>query len=660
MLNTPPCVGSCSEFPRLPRAGRRGADASTVCAPAAAPLGAEKAVTCLLSLGWLVPLLALLGYVGHVFLGQRAKQWSALFGIVALALGFALSVGMLAQTIGGASIDVSVPWLSMGGINVPMGFSIGPLQAVMLTMVTFVSCFIEIYSMGYMKGDIRYNRFFANVTLFVAGMLTAVVANNFILFFAAWEIMGLCSYLLIGHWFEDPANGRAATKAFLVTRIGDVGLLLGIWWCFTLTHTFQFAALPGDLAALHLPAATLNAIALLIFLGAVGKSAQVPLQIWLPDAMAGPTPISALIHAATMVAAGVYLVARTYPIFQMAPSALFWVGLVGAVSAFIPATIACVQTDIKKVLAYSTISQLGYMMLGLGVGAMEAGIFHLLTHAFFKALLFLAAGSVIHAAGTQNMHEMGGLWKKQRWTAATFIIGSLALAAIPPMSGFFSKDAILAAAYVSPDPVFYWLGTVAAGLTAYYMTRVVLMTFFGSPRSEHVYEHAHESPAVMVVPLVVLAVPAAALGLAAGFLRHLLAPGYIKPDVGLIEFVPLLFAIAGFLWAYALYTAPLARRAALLRSPLIAAPYTLFKQLWFFDHAGSVVTYVLGLGPSFVIGAFDRYVVDGLVNACGSLCLWLGRMCRRLSVGNAQAYMLTIAVAVVIGLVALQFQAMGG
>ena len=616
----------------------------------------------MLSVAWLVPALALLAYVGHVALGRWAKERTALFGIVALALGFCLSLGMLVQTAlhPGLTVDRSVPWLSIGGVHVRMGFSVGPLQAVMLTMVTFVSCFIEIYSMGYMHGDIRYNRFFANVTLFVTGMLTALIADNFILFFAAWEIMGLCSYLLIGHWFEDPANGRAATKAFMVTRIGDVGLLLGIWWAFSLTHTFQFSALPGALAALHLPAATLNGIALLIFLGAVGKSAQIPLQIWLPDAMAGPTPISALIRAATMVAAGVYLVARTYPIFQLAPSALFWVGLIGALSAFIPATIACVQTDIKKVLAYSTISQLGYMMLAMGVGAMEAGIFHLLTHAFFKALLFLAAGSVIHATNTQNMHEMGGLWKKQRSTAITFIVGALALAAIPPFAGYFSKDAILAAAYVSPDPAFYWLGTLAAGLTAYYMTRCVLLTFFGPPRVAHVHDHAHESPPVMTVPLWVLAVPAAALGVAAGPLRRLLAPGVSPPSIGLMEYLPLLLAMVGFLVGWALYGGPVARRAALLRQGWVAAPYTLCKRLWFFDHAGSVVMYALGLGPSFIVGAFDRYVVDGLINACAALCLWAGRLGRRLATGNAQAYMLTIVLALIIGLVALQLQALGG
>lgn len=607
----------------------------------------------------LIPALTLLAYVLHVFLGRRAGEKTALFGIFALAAGAVLSLGMLVQTAGGATHAASVPWLTIGTIQVRMGYTVGPLESVMLLMVTFVSCLIEIYSMGYMHGDARYNRFFANVTLFVTGMLTAIIADNFILFFAAWEIMGLCSYLLIGHWFEDQGNCRAATKAFLVTRIGDVGLLLGIWWAFSLTGTFNFQALPGALGAAHLAPATLTAIALLIFLGAVGKSAQIPLQIWLPDAMAGPTPISALIHAATMVAAGVFLVARTYPIFQLSGSALFWVGLVGALSAFLPATIATVQTDIKKVLAYSTISQLGYMMLAMGVYAPEAGIFHLLTHACFKALLFLGAGSVIHAAGTQNLHQMGGLARKLPWTTATFLIGTLALAAIFPFSGFFSKDAILAAAYVYPIKLFWVLGTAAAFLTAYYMTRCVWLAFFGQPRDQHVQEHAHESPPVMTVPLLLLAIPALLLGFAGGWLRNFLNLGGPAPaDVGAVEYVPMILALLGVLSAYLIYRVAPTARAAALRSPVLHAPYVLFKQLWYFDHLGQAVMWGFGLAPSFVVAAFDRYIVDGLVNAVGALFMWLGSVWRSLSTGNAQAYMLTLVVAAVLGLVALQW--MGG
>ena len=605
-----------------------------------------------------IPALTLLAYVLHVFFGRRAGEKTALFGVFALGAGAVLSLGILIATAGGATHAASIPWLTIGKVQVRMGYTVGPLEAVMLLMVTFVSCLIELYSMGYMHGDPRYNRFFANVTLFVTGMLTAIIADNFILFFAAWEIMGLCSYLLIGHWFEDHANCRAATKAFLVTRIGDVGLLLGIWWAFTATGSFNFHDLPGALAAAHLAPKALTGIALLIFLGAVGKSAQIPLQIWLPDAMAGPTPISALIHAATMVAAGVFLVARTYPIFQLSGSALFWVGLVGALSAFVPATIATVQTDIKKVLAYSTISQLGYMMLAMGVDAREAGIFHLLTHACFKALLFLGAGSVIHAAGTQNLHQMGGLARKLPSTTVTFLVGTLALAAIFPFSGFFSKDAILAAAYAYPFKLFWVLGTLAAFLTAYYMTRCVWLAFYGEPRDHHVYEHAHESPAVMTVPLWLLAIPAALLGFGGGWLRQFLNLGGPAPaDVGAIEYVPLVLAIVGVLAGYLVYRVSATARAAALRGAL-RAPYVLFKQLWYFDHLGQAVMWLFGLAPSFVSGAFDRYIVDGLVNAVGALFVWLGRIWRGLSTGNAQAYMLTLAVAAVLGLVALQW--MGG
>lgn len=608
---------------------------------------------------WLVPALPLLAYGLFVCCGRRFGERAALFGVVALSVSALLSIDLLLGAIRGQTVSSSVPWMTIGTVHIRMGVYVGRLQALMVTMVSFVSCFIEVYSMGYMHRDSRYNRFFANVTLFVAAMLTAVLADNILLFFMAWEIMGVCSYLLIGHWYEDINNARAATKAFIVTRIGDAGLLLGIWWVYSLTGTFSFAALPHALAVLHLPAATLNAIALLIFLGAVGKSAQIPLQIWLPDAMAGPTPISALIHAATMVAAGVYLVARTYGIFELAPSALYWVGLVGALSAFIPATIACVQTDIKKVLAYSTISQLGYMMMALGIGSLEGAIFHLLTHAFFKSLLFLAAGSVIHAVGTQDLHEMGGLWRKQKGTTITFLIGSLALAAIFPFSGYFSKDAILHAAYLSPDPVFYWLGTLGAGLTAYYMARLCTLAFFGEPRNRHLYDHAHESPRVMTVPLWVLAVPAAGLGLATGGVAWLLGAKPL-PSIGLMEYLPLTLAVLGGLAGVALYSRPAEARATLLRSPLVRAPYLLCKRLWYFDQAGHAVMYVAALGPSFVIGAFDRYVVDGLVNGCGTLALWFGRQCRRLSTGNAQAYMLTLAVAAVIGLIVLQLTVTGG
>ncbi|MBX6378790.1 MAG: NADH-quinone oxidoreductase subunit L, partial [Clostridia bacterium] len=354
---------------------------------------------------WLIPLLPFLAFVAHVCVGRRLREGAAAFGIVALGVAFALSVWNLVAVLGGATAALSVPWLRIGAVEIPMGFRVGPLEAVMLFMVTLVSWMVEVFSVGYMHGDRRYNRFFAIVNLFVFGMLTLVVADNFLLFLFAWEVMGLCSYLLIGHWFEDLENAKAALKAFLTTRLGDVGMMVGIWLLFAQVGTLNFAAI--DEKAAGIPQATLTAIALLLFLGAVGKSAQVPLHIWLPDAMAGPTPVSALIHAATMVAAGVFLVARSFPLFAHAPAAAYTVAVVGAVTSLVAALVATVQVDIKKTLAYSTISQLGYMMLGLGVGGYAAGLFHLNTHAFFKALLFLGSGSVIHAVETQDMHRMG-------------------------------------------------------------------------------------------------------------------------------------------------------------------------------------------------------------------------------------------------------------
>jgi NADH-quinone oxidoreductase subunit L len=604
---------------------------------------------------WIVPALPFAAYILIVFVGPRMRERSAYFGVVAMGLASVLGVAILFQAIGGARAHVSVPWLQIGPYNVPMGFTVDPLSAVMLAMVTVVSWMIEIYSMGYMHGDPEFNRFYANVNLFVTGMLTAVIADNFLLFLMAWEIMGLCSYLLIGHWYKDPNNARAATKAFLVTRIGDVGLMAGIWWIFSITHTFQFDKLAPALHAAALAPAVLTAIVLLVFMGPLGKSAQIPLHIWLPDAMAGPTPVSALIHAATMVAVGVYLVARTYPIFQLSPTALVWVGYIGAITAFMAATIACVQTDIKKVLAYSTVSQLGYMMLGMGVaGAMAAGMFHLITHAFFKGLLFLGAGSIIHAVETQEMHKMGGLFRKMKATSITFLIASLALAGIPPFSGYFSKDPILAAAYSSPYPIMFWLGLLGAFLTAYYMTRACLLTFFGKPRDPHIYDHAHESPAVMTVPLWVMAVPAALLGLVvAGGFGGFLSPGYHTADGGAgATVLTLSFPLLGVLVGALIYGSGRTEfRAAAIRA--LKPLYVFLKQKWYFDQLGLALMYIV-LAIAWIAAAVDRYIVDGIVNGLGYLAGLFGRAGRVLADGSAQAYMLTLLLAVAVGLIALQ------
>src|SRR5690606_2910268 len=392
-----------------------------------------------------------------------------------------------------------------------------------LVVVTLVSLMVHIFSVGYMEGDARYKRYYGVLSLFTASMLGLVIADNLLFLFVFWELMGLCSYLLIGHYYEERANVHAANKAFLTTRVGDVGMFIGILLLFAAAGTFRFDELTARIADGTLSLPVLTVAAILLFIGPIGKSAQFPLHVWLPDAMAGPTPASALIHAATMVAAGVYLVARGYGLFTPVPEALEVVAWIGAFTALFAATIALVMEDIKKVLAYSTTSQLGFMVAALGVGAYTAAVFHLMTHAFFKALLFLASGSVIHAVHTQNMHQMGGLFKKLPVTSWVWLIGAGALIAIPPLSGFWSKEELLLDAWHHNPPIF-WVLVAAAALPAFYTTRATYLTFFGTPRDKHAYEHAHEGGRVMTYPLMILGVLAAVSGFVAsplaGFVYH--------------------------------------------------------------------------------------------------------------------------------------------
>jgi NADH-quinone oxidoreductase subunit L len=392
--------------------------------------------------------------------------------------------------------------------NVPWGVMIDPLTCVMLLVVTGVGFLIHVYSTGYMAHEGGYYRFFGYLNLFMFSMLVLITANNLLLLFVGWEGVGLCSYLLIGFYFLRKSASDAGKKAFIVNRIGDAGFILGLFLMLGTLGTIQFTELGPAIAAGHFAMgdATLTAIALLLFVGATGKSAQLPLYVWLPDAMEGPTPVSALIHAATMVTAGVYMIARTNAVFSMAPKALAVVAVVGCVTSIFAATMGLVQNDIKRVLAYSTVSQLGYMFLACGVGAFTAGVFHLMTHAFFKALLFLGSGSVIHAlSGEQDMRKMGALWDKIPRTARTFLVASVAIAGIPPLAGFFSKDAILGHAF-EYSPFLWLLGFITAGMTAFYMFRLVNMTFFGQSRVDHEVEHhIHESPSSMTVPLMILA-----------------------------------------------------------------------------------------------------------------------------------------------------------
>jgi NADH-quinone oxidoreductase subunit L len=471
-------------------------------------------------LRWIV-LVPLLGAAVNGLLNRRLpRQAAGLLACAAVGVSFVMSVVVFLRLTGMSAdsrflSDTVTTWMGLGNFRVDLGFAIDPLSGVMALIVTGVGFLIHIYSLGYMAHDDGFQRFFTYLNLFIFAMMMLVLGENLLMLFVGWEGVGLCSYLLISFWFNDEANAAAGKKAFVVNRVGDFGFLLGIFLIGThlLPHldgsegVFSFQVMQHHVGLLA-PAAT--AICLLLFVGATGKSAQIPLYIWLPDAMAGPTPVSALIHAATMVTAGVYMVARMNFLFVLSPTAMAVVAAIGVATAFFASTIALTQNDIKKVLAYSTVSQLGYMMLACGVGAFAAGIFHVMTHAFFKALLFLGSGSVIHAmSNEQDMRVMGGLRKKLPITYSTFMVGTLAIAGVFPLAGFFSKDEILWKAFSSEGGgVLPWvIGFLAAGMTAFYMMRLVVLTFFGENRAtSEVQHHIHESPWTMTMPLVVLAV----------------------------------------------------------------------------------------------------------------------------------------------------------
>jgi NADH-quinone oxidoreductase subunit L len=484
-----------------------------------------------LKLALIVLLAPLLSFVILIFFGKRLSRQGDWYGtgVLFFCLGVAIAILIQKLTLFEEPLVFTFQWLDFGNVPVvgslpiTLGIVIDNLSAIMLVVVCIVSALVHLFSIGYMRGDVRYSRYFAYLSLFTFSMLVIVLTNNFFTMYVGWELVGLTSYLLIGHWYEKAAASNAAKKAFIVTRIGDVGMFIGIMILYFTFHTFGFREIFEGMSAGQIPFGSqqwLTAAGILIFCGAIGKSAQFPLHVWLPDAMEGPTPVSALIHAATMVAAGVYLVARTFP--MMTADALLVIAYIGAITAFISATIAIAQNDIKKVLAYSTISQLGYMIMGLGVGAYTAGFFHLVTHAMFKAGLFLGSGSVIHAmhqamhhqddhhTDPQDIRSMGGLRKKMPVTFATFLIFTLAISGVPLTSGFLSKDSILAGTlaygnltghYIIPIVAFF-----VAGLTAFYMFRVVILAFTGGHVDAHRSEHIHESPVTMTVPLIILAI----------------------------------------------------------------------------------------------------------------------------------------------------------
>lgn len=471
-----------------------------------------------MQLAWLAPAACAVAFLIIVLFGRFLPRQGSYLSVLAIAFSFAVFWFVLADFLGSGfpergPFSFDITWFRAGDAEMTWGILIDPLAVIMLGLVTFVALVIQVFSLGYMKGEPRFGWYFAAHSLFAASMLGLILADNFLFLYIMWELVGLGSYLLIGFYYERRSAAEAAKKAFITTRIGDVGLLIGILLLFRETGTFQMSAIFHAAETGGISEGLLLTATLLIFLGAMGKSAQFPFHVWLPDAMEGPTPVSALIHAATMVAAGVYLVARTFPLFLAEPTSLLIVATIGLITALVAATMALVMTDLKRVLAYSTVSHLGFMMLALGAGGLTAGIFHLLAHAFAKALLFLGSGSISHGTGKTDIRDMGGLRHRLPVTFWTFTIGALALGGVAPLSGFFSKDEVLQAVLGGRNPVFLIVALVVVFLSALYMARAWFLVFFGRLRDDNA--HAHEAPWVMVLPLVVLAFLALTAGLLA-------------------------------------------------------------------------------------------------------------------------------------------------
>ena len=629
-----------------------------------------------------------LGQAGHVAPGAerpRYRSWIVPTGLVGVMWLMSMVV-FAAVVFGGNEYEVRLyEWISSGDFHVEISFLVDGLTAMLLLVVSTVGFLVHIYSIGYMDGDRGFWRFFAYLNLFMFSMLLLILGDNFLMLYVGWEAVGLCSYALIGFWYKKPSAAGAAKKAFVVNRVGDLGFGLGVMMIWVNLGTLSFHEVFERIGTLD--EGTVTIIALLLFAGAVGKSAQFPLHVWLPDAMEGPTPVSALIHAATMVNAGVYMVARANPIFAEAPTAMWVVAIIGTFTAIFAAAIALTQNDIKKVLAYSTVSQLAYMFLALGIGAWVAAIFHLVSHGFFKGLLFMGSGSVIHGAGgEQDMRFMGNLRAKMRWTYVTMVIGSLALAGIPIFAGFFSKDEILAEAFNRGYLVFYLVGIIVAFMTAFYTFRMIFMTFWGEWRGpKAAWDHVHESATTMVSPLVVLAVPTVLAGLFLG----------IPPEGGLI-----------YGWLEEVFHAAEEAHAGVLPGSIAAGEHHGFELLgiggllllvgagvgaagiwlahrWYVERTESPARFVeripLGLGPgmyrasvnkyyvddlyglvwarggvllSEALWWFDAKVIDGAVNGAGWLASTIGGGLRKVQTGRVENYGLGIAAGLAVVLLA--------
>ncbi len=635
----------------------------------------------------LIPLIAILplgGFAITALIGRRlGKQahWIpvlAVFAVWLIAMATAYNSLTRAEPFGEHGYGATLfTWIPAGAFVVDVGFFVDNLTAALLIVVTTVGLLVHVYSIGYMRHDPGYWRFFAYLNLFMFSMLLLVLASDFLVVFVAWELVGLSSYLLIGFWYRKRSAALAAKKAFIVNRVGDVGFALGIMLIFVSLQTLDIQDVIHRVGTL--PQTTIVFISLLIFAGAVGKSAQFPLHVWLPDAMEGPTPVSALIHAATMVNAGVYLMARSNPIFAQAPEALVVVAAIGIFTAILAASIAMTQTDIKRVLAYSTLSQLGYMFAAFGVGAWTAAIFHLIAQGFTKGLLFLGSGSVIHAVHEeQDMRKMGGLARKIPITYATMLIGSLAMAGIPPLAGFFSKDEILGES-LKLGFIWVWaVGFIVAGLTAFYMFRLIGLTFWGTFRGpKAVWDKIHESPAVMTIPLILLAIPTVLLGAYLGLplgdsrIAHWLEPvfaeglhvlhGEAEPAYqlfgidGVLILASVTIAAIGLAIAWRLFGVNIGRirlpsRPERVRELSARVPFLYRASLnkWWFDDLNHLLFIVIGGRIAAALWWFDREVVDGTVNTIGTATLDAGRGLRLVQTGRVQNYALGIAIGLIV------------
>jgi len=646
--------------------------------------------------GILIPLIALLPILGFAFTALFGRRLQAKLGRWAaeiVPVGLIIAVWVIAMVVvfpalghaepfGEKGLDVKLwTWIPAGNFTVDLGFHVDALTAALLIVVTTIGMLVHIYSIGYMAHDKSTWRFFAYLNLFMFSMLILVLANNWLLVFGGWELVGLSSYSLIGFWYHKRSAALAAKKAFIVNRVGDVGFALGIMAIFVNTGTMNIqeslARLTEPGAAFTIP---LTIVALLVFCGAMGKSAQFPLHVWLPDAMEGPTPVSALIHAATMVNAGVYLVARANPLFASAQEAMVVVAAIGIFTAILAASIAFTQTDIKRVLAFSTLSQLGYMFAALGVGAWTAAIFHLMTHGFFKGLLFLGSGSVIHAVhDEQDMNRMGALWRKIPITHLTMLIGTIAIAGIPVFAGFFSKDEILGEAFKNQ---FYWvwaIGLVVAVMTAFYMWRLMGKTFYGTSRVDPAVEpKIHESAWQMTLPLILLAIPSMLLGLVLGggtFLgQESLIGGWLKPVFeqseeimgraaepfqlfgidGFLVVLSVAAALAGLLsgiYLFGIFRRPVQQDKVDAISNANGATKFLYRaslNKWWFDELNDLLFIRLGGRLAAFLWWFDRTIVDGTVNAIGGVTRDAGGGLRRIQTGRVQNYALGIAIGLIV------------